>query len=1171
MATPPPVPVLPDRYRLWPAPETAALGSGGAATVWRVQDQALGVLVAIKVLKSTNPGFLDRLEREAILASRVVHPHVVGIHDVGRTPEGRGYLAFALASDGTMLDLATRPIAWAELKQYIIQLLEALGALHARGILHLDVKLSNLLLHRSGVKTRELWLADLGVARAIWGEDDHDKSVVGTVSYMSPERLTGQHHLWGPSTDLFAVGAVVYRLLTGRLPYPARVPTEAMSQRQHPPVLIRARAGLLLPRGIEEVVLPMLAFDRRARFDQAADVIRALEALADAPDPLGVPELMGSAGLSSWPQLTMNANKIGNPGGRQPTAPDKGVPPWFRPPAVPLPATLKRARLRRRVPQAPSLLVHREIRLVGRDPEFELMWRAARTAARLRRPMLLEITGAPGSGRTRLVQEFTRALEEAGIGEGMRMEYDVRAGADPGLRGAWRREMPPGSRHDYFVHEIATTFARDRQSSLGECRNDARQLAEFLSPQRGARTTNRAPLRSMLVEHLDRRSWRGLSWLWLEDAHLAGENDDCWAILDEILSSSAPILILATTRGDQITPSLMELRARHHRAVRSIDLEALPARIADELVQAHLPLPPPLASRLARHAGGNPKAIKDLLAHWVQTNALVEQAEEGAGRVWGLAPGTPPPPADQRAFAEARLRATPLDAEPQRALLALALSGSGTPERVIARVSPTGVDRLLIEGLVDLRMGALVLQPPELEAVVIARQTTPEPVRALHAALAEAWAADGESADVWHRVGRHRSEAGQAVDALEPLGKALHELASMLPVPELDALAHRTLAAARAAALVPELRPTAQRHWLEAALSLADSRWRRGDPEGAAKLDELIAAERLGPEDALRALCARVRRTDRDLARAWEELAEGAALLGDVPLPRRAEYHATLAMLRARRLETEGALSDLLDALACRPDVETECRARLLRARLLASIDPMVAWHEALHVVEVARDHGLLRFEMLAWGLAGPAMVFLGKAEEAIERQRSGVARLLAHGEGRAAAEARLHLGNTLRAAGRDRLAAQTWRTAMDGNLAGEGTIALGARAWLGVLAALAADGDEVLRLAPARADSDPAQEVAWALLLPLGMSLEPDERTPAPPHEAAIRQAVGLGSVGLFLVHALAIALKTNEGAQGEHAASRILAAAGDECTRRGVDPEAASPMVERFLRAQH
>jgi serine/threonine protein kinase len=1164
------VPALPDRYRPWPDAESAALGSGGAATVWRVQDQALGVLVALKVLKSTNPGFLDRLEREAVLASRVVHPHVVGIHDVGRTPEGRGYLAFALASDGTMLDLATRPPAWPELMELIIQLLEALGALHARGILHLDVKLSNLLLHRSGPRTRELWLADLGVARALWGEDDHDKSVVGTVSYMASERLTGQHHLWCPATDLFAVGAVVYRLLTGRLPFPARVPQEAMNQRQRPPTTIRARRGMVLPPGIEEVVLPMLAFDRRARFDKCADVIRALRALPEVAEDAPAPELLGRSGLSSWSDLHSRAQRLGNPGGRQPDPPELGVPPWFRPPRLEVPAQLERPRIRWRVPQAPSLLVHREIQLVGRDPEFELLWRAARTAMRKDRPVLLEITGPPGSGRTRLVQEFTRSLEEAGLGEGVRMEYDVRGGADPGLQGAWRRELPPGSRPEYYLHEIASSFARDRQCPLEDCSADARQLAAFLQPKDGARPPNRAPLRAMLVEHLQRRSWRGLSWLWVEDADLAGENDDCWAIIDEVLTRGAPILVLVTTRGDRITPSLMELRARHHRSVRSIDLEALPTRVADELVQAHLPVKSSLAARLAQHAGGNPKAIKDLLAHWVQIGCLEEVAAEGEGRLWDLQADAPPLPADQRAFAEARLEAAKLDADAMRALEALAFSGSGSPERVIARVAPSGVDRLLISGLADLRQGALVLQPPELVEVLVDRQTDAEALRQLHAALADAWAAEPESPEVWRRTGRHRASAGQTVESLPPLARALYVLAPVLPVPELDDLAHLTLQAARAAALVPQLRASALTAWLNAALCLADCRWRRGDAEGAAKLDAAVAAAKLAPRDALRALCARVRRGDRDLERAWDELAEGRALLAEVPPPARAEFYTTLALLRTRRLETEAALADLLDALACRPEPLTECRARLLRARLLASADPMIAWHEAMRVIEVARDHGLLRMELLAWGLAGEDMVFLGRGEEAIERQRTGVARLLVHGEGRAAVEARLHLGTTLRAAGRDRLAVQVWRAAVDGNLPGEGTAALGARVNLALLAALAADGEALLRMVPARPPADPAHGVAWALLEPLGALLAPDEAPLVLPTPEQGARAVELGASGLFLVRALCGVLADSGEPAHADCAHALLAALQSECARRGLDADAAAGLLERFERAQ-
>ena len=112
-----PLPQLPSRYRLWPSPERALLGTGGASAVWRVKDEALGLQVALKVLKSEGRRFHARLEREAVLSSRVVHPNVISLHDVGRTPDGKSYLAFALASDGSMLDMASSPPPWPELKR----------------------------------------------------------------------------------------------------------------------------------------------------------------------------------------------------------------------------------------------------------------------------------------------------------------------------------------------------------------------------------------------------------------------------------------------------------------------------------------------------------------------------------------------------------------------------------------------------------------------------------------------------------------------------------------------------------------------------------------------------------------------------------------------------------------------------------------------------------------------------------------------------------------------------------------------------------------------------------------------------------------------------------------------------------------------------------------------
>jgi len=1140
MALRPPPPALPPRYRLWPDGARAFLGSGGAASVWRVQDQDLGVLVALKVLKDTRPGFLAKMEREAVLASRVVHPNVVAVHDIGRTPDGKGYLAFALASDGTMLDVASKPPPWPELLDLTLQLLEALAAMHARGILHLDVKLSNLLLHRTGAGT-QLWLADLGVARALWDDDD-DKSVVGTVSYMSPERLTGQHHLWCPSTDLFAVGGVLFRLITGRLPYPARDPSEGLTQRQRPPTKLIPRPGLTVPQGLGQVILPMLQFDRRGRYDLASDAIRAFKHLPPVREGMRAP--VGHP----------------NPGGHPDILAPRGVPTWFRPPPVPPPPRLRYPSAGRRVPQAPSLLSQREIALVGREPELELLWRTARTALRTRRPILVEVSGPSGSGRSRLLSAFTRALEEAGLGEGAWMQYAVAEGPNLGLRGSWRRILPPGSRRDIYVREIASAFARDRGSTLEQCYSDARLLSSWLSPT-GAKSfsLNRSAIRAMMVEHLERRSWRGLSWLWVEDAHLAGENDDCWAIVDQLMMRDVPALILIDAADDRITPSLLELRARHHKSVRRIRLEPLRGREAEALVQAHLPLDPELTALLVPRASNQPKLVKDLLTHWVRTGQLHEKAGDDIhGRVWTLSGGMPALPPDARALAQARLDTTPLDGPRLDALHALALAGNGTPERVLARVSMEGLDRLVVDGLVDIQQGRCMLQPAALEAVV--REQLQE-VRSnlVHGKLARAWATEADDPRVALQVGRHHFEAGQSAEALPHLLRSLDHMAATLPVAELRELAERTRTAAEA-----EGRGSAA--WLSASLALAHAAWRGGDPALARSIDAELLAAPLDDDGRMRVLCANIRRgihTDLDIV---PLVAEAEALLPAVRTPRRADFHATHAWVRAARLDVDGALAEVLDALSCRPDPVVGCRARLLRAQLLATIDPMVSWHEALRVVETARDYGLLRYEVVAWGLAADSMVFLGRADEVIERLQSGVQRLEAHGEVRAAHTARLQLGLALMAAGRESSAQEVWVKAGKAPSQSVLPAALDATACLGVLALLRGEPAKVARLCPQEAPASDALRAVWSLLMPAA-DLQLGDATCPFPSPTTFRRAVALGLPGMFLAKLMVAEAELVE--RGD-AAAPLAAAFQEECAHLGVDPDEAKPWLDRARRSR-
>ena len=214
-------PPLPDRYEAYPDAASAHVGSGGMADVFRVRDKLLNCIVAMKVVRAEamEADFSARLQQEIAVSARIVHPNLVPLHDQGLLPDGRDYLALALG-DGSLLALRRRNPRWPLIRKLVDETLAALGHLHARGICHLDVKLSNVLLHR-GVDGRfHAWLADLGLARANGRWENVDGALAGTLGYMALELLLRRFDEVSPRTDLFAVGVLLYDFLQNerRLP-----------------------------------------------------------------------------------------------------------------------------------------------------------------------------------------------------------------------------------------------------------------------------------------------------------------------------------------------------------------------------------------------------------------------------------------------------------------------------------------------------------------------------------------------------------------------------------------------------------------------------------------------------------------------------------------------------------------------------------------------------------------------------------------------------------------------------------------------------------------------------------------------------------------------------------------------------------------------------------------
>jgi serine/threonine-protein kinase len=201
------------RYRL-----DAQIGAGGMSTVYRAFDATLERRVAIKLMHreiASDSDQLERFRREARSVAQLSHPHIVGVIDAGED-DGRPYIVFEYVEGETLKDRIRRmgslPID--EAVAYAIEIARALGAAHARGIVHRDIKPQNVLIDEEGTAK----VTDFGIARSL---DDAgltaEGRVLGTTDYVSPEQALG-HDVNGQS-DIYSLGVVLYEMLTGDVPF----------------------------------------------------------------------------------------------------------------------------------------------------------------------------------------------------------------------------------------------------------------------------------------------------------------------------------------------------------------------------------------------------------------------------------------------------------------------------------------------------------------------------------------------------------------------------------------------------------------------------------------------------------------------------------------------------------------------------------------------------------------------------------------------------------------------------------------------------------------------------------------------------------------------------------------------------------------------------------------
>jgi serine/threonine protein kinase/tetratricopeptide (TPR) repeat protein len=695
-----------ERYVLGPP-----IGAGGMADVYQARDRDTGSIVALKVLKqrlASRPSTARRFEQEVRFAAQIRHHNLVPLLDLGRMPDNRPFMVLPLASRGSLDGFHED---WEALHGYVDQVLAALGALHAEGVLHRDVKPSNVLLHEETA-----WLADLGIAIASH-DPARDRSIAGTRGFMPPEQRYGQSMRIGRSSDLYAVGIMI-RVLA---------------------------ADIVVPSGLDGLLEILCHPDSDARFDLAADVRRALAQLGPPDSALDVQLRTGTrSGGTTTPAMSFDETAP-----HEWEGPQTDVRAAYEQQAPPrLPKDPPKQRHDPRIGSAALLTLARPP-LVGRQDLRHTLWTAARTAAAERLPRALLLHGPRGAGKRRLVRWLSGTLEQGGWAEPLWITPG--SGNQDGLAGAARRLLrrphPPGAAE---ARDLVSRLERDlRDQDVGMVAALARAWTQPSEPEPAAAA---ALLRAWLAS----RAWRGVALVLVPG--LQDAEPPVRAFLDALLDDHLPLLIVAT-----------QTRADGPADWTRLPVAPLGEGETTELMQALLPLERELASAAAHRCAGNPLFAQQMLRHWAQSGMLRRQPDGTHTLAEGFDPDQTLPSDTTAIWEQLRdgLEARKHGTEVVRALQILSLVPEPSSPALFQALAGAHTASAARTGWLVRQDEAVTWAHPLLREAVAASIRDPEP---LHAAIATALLDLPASEGIGEgALGLHLQGAGRSEQAREHL------------------------------------------------------------------------------------------------------------------------------------------------------------------------------------------------------------------------------------------------------------------------------------------------------------------------------------------------------------------------------------------------------------------
>lgn len=670
--------------RLGPFELLRPVARGGMGVVWQGRHVARDLPVAVKVLTGLGEGaeYSELFRNEVRAVAGLDHPHIVTLYDFGavtrdaaradsRLAEGCPYLVMEWASGGTLAKRSVR--TWRELYGILRQLLDALAHAHARGVIHRDLKPGNVLVCGGEDLRPGLKLADFGIAAL----HEPDRMIVGTASYMAPEQAAGSWPEQGPWTDLYALGCLAFALITGAPPFRARSPLDVLARSSSAlPALPTERA---LPPGFERWLTRLVHPSPAQRYRAAADAAWALVELDQVAEQFGIAaagnaeaardtEVLAADALPTlfWERADDLSSSIR--ASELPTAewetdrrvevplqsslPSRPQPSKAGGPATaarpPLPTTWQHPLS---APPSPSMMGAglalwglRAVPVVGRLRERDALWAALCRVDATSLPHAVVLTGAAGSGKTRLAQWLAERAQELGAANVLKAVHSPAGGASDGLG-------PMLARHIRLVGlagDEATTRVRVALAALGlHSAGDARALGELTGLSEGSAARSPSERHALVTRVVRAIASERPLVVWLEDGQW-GADALTWArgALDAEGWERAAILVVVTLRDDLAAPVLLG-----GERVERIAVEPLGPDEGVALVHELADVEQELAERVEARVAGNPLFAVQLIGDWIR-RGLLEAGERG----FRLRPGaTLELPDDIHAFWSARV------------------------------------------------------------------------------------------------------------------------------------------------------------------------------------------------------------------------------------------------------------------------------------------------------------------------------------------------------------------------------------------------------------------------------------------------------------------------------------------------------------------------------------